>query len=255
MRSGPTRSGGPAPSSPVPGRAHRSSPPSTAGPVGGGQRPGGRAPQRRVTGPTRLTWTDVRHVRRPAPAPRGRTGPRGRAAGGARRVPGSGVEQPARARAVAAGRGRVRRGRRTAPVDDVPIPLRRLAASRPRSGPGSAAPRCSPNWRPPVRSGPPSSPGGTSTGRANWRPPWTTRWRPPRRPVLRADPAAADAVALAARRGEAVELRAERDEALARVDKLTGELERLRAELADAGPPSGPRCRSAMPSTSSCAGG
>jgi predicted RNA-binding protein with PIN domain len=52
--------------------------------------------------------------------------------------------------------------------------------------------------------------------------------------VLLADPAAADAVAAAARRGEAGELRAERDEALARVDKLTGELERLRAELADA---------------------
>ena len=52
--------------------------------------------------------------------------------------------------------------------------------------------------------------------------------------VLAGDPAAADAVALAARRGEAVELRAERDEALARVDKLTVELERLRGELADA---------------------
>lgn len=52
--------------------------------------------------------------------------------------------------------------------------------------------------------------------------------------VLVADPAAADAVAAAARRGESGELRAERDEALARVDKLTGELERLRAELADA---------------------
>src|SRR5918995_274363 len=52
--------------------------------------------------------------------------------------------------------------------------------------------------------------------------------------VLTADPGAADAVALAARRGEAVELRTERDEALARVDKLTVELERLRAELADA---------------------
>ena len=52
--------------------------------------------------------------------------------------------------------------------------------------------------------------------------------------VLNDDPAAADAVARAARRGEAVELRAERDEALARVDKLTVELERLRGELADA---------------------
>jgi predicted RNA-binding protein with PIN domain len=52
--------------------------------------------------------------------------------------------------------------------------------------------------------------------------------------VLTGDPAAPDAVALAARRGEAAELRAERDEALARVDKLTAELERLRGELADA---------------------
>jgi predicted RNA-binding protein with PIN domain len=52
--------------------------------------------------------------------------------------------------------------------------------------------------------------------------------------VLRGDPSVADVVAKAARRGEAVELRSERDEALARVDKLTVELERLRAELADA---------------------
>jgi predicted RNA-binding protein with PIN domain len=52
--------------------------------------------------------------------------------------------------------------------------------------------------------------------------------------VLTGDPAVPDVVARAARRGEAVELRAERDEALARVDKLTLELERLRGELADA---------------------
>ena len=52
--------------------------------------------------------------------------------------------------------------------------------------------------------------------------------------VLTRDPAVADAVSRAARRGEEVELRAERDEALARVDKLTVELERLRGELADA---------------------
>ncbi|WP_232662240.1 NYN domain-containing protein [Pseudonocardia sp. TRM90224] len=45
---------------------------------------------------------------------------------------------------------------------------------------------------------------------------------------------AADAVAAAARRGEAVELRAERDAALSRVDKLTTELERLRGELSEA---------------------
>ena len=52
--------------------------------------------------------------------------------------------------------------------------------------------------------------------------------------MLTGDPAAVEAVERAARRGEDVELRAERDEALARVDKLTVELERLRAELADA---------------------
>ena len=121
------------------------------------------------------------------------------------------------------------------PVDDVPIPLRRLArftpAKRSRLGrpallaelEASGAFRAAVVawWR-------------TSTGRANWRRRRTTRWRPPRPRCSLADPAAADAVALAARRGEAVELRAERDEALARVDKLTGELERMRAELADA---------------------
>lgn len=45
---------------------------------------------------------------------------------------------------------------------------------------------------------------------------------------------AGEAVRAAARRGEAVELRAERDVALARVDKLSAELERLRGELAQA---------------------
>ena len=52
--------------------------------------------------------------------------------------------------------------------------------------------------------------------------------------VLAGDPAAAEAVAAAARRGEAGELRAERDAALSRVDKLTVELERLRGELTEA---------------------
>ena len=42
------------------------------------------------------------------------------------------------------------------------------------------------------------------------------------------------AVAAVARRGDAAEARAERDEALARADKLTIEVERLRAELAEA---------------------
>ncbi|WP_214368537.1 NYN domain-containing protein [Pseudonocardia sp. H11422] len=52
--------------------------------------------------------------------------------------------------------------------------------------------------------------------------------------LLAGDPDAAAAVQAAARRGEAAELRAERDAALSRVDKLTVELERLRAELAEA---------------------
>jgi predicted RNA-binding protein with PIN domain len=52
--------------------------------------------------------------------------------------------------------------------------------------------------------------------------------------LLNDDPDAGEAVAAAARRGEAGELRAERDAALSRVDKLTVELERLRSELTEA---------------------
>src|ERR687895_614886 len=52
--------------------------------------------------------------------------------------------------------------------------------------------------------------------------------------LLNDDPDAGDAVAAAARRGEAGELRAERDAALSPVDKLTTELERLRGELTEA---------------------
>lgn len=51
--------------------------------------------------------------------------------------------------------------------------------------------------------------------------------------VLLGDASAPEVVAAAARRGEVVELRAERDEALSRVDKLTVELERLRGELTE----------------------
>jgi len=52
--------------------------------------------------------------------------------------------------------------------------------------------------------------------------------------ILLGDASAPEAVAAAARRGEVVELRAEREEALSRVDKLTVELERLRGELTEA---------------------
>ncbi|MDT7650824.1 MAG: hypothetical protein QOI36_2230 [Pseudonocardiales bacterium] len=52
--------------------------------------------------------------------------------------------------------------------------------------------------------------------------------------VLADDPYAAEVVAAAARRGETVGLRAERDAALSRVDKLTVELDRLRGELTEA---------------------
>ncbi|MCW0213275.1 MAG: NYN domain-containing protein [Pseudonocardia sp.] len=52
--------------------------------------------------------------------------------------------------------------------------------------------------------------------------------------VLTGAPDAGTLVAAVARRGETAELRAERDEALSRADKLTVELERMRAELAEA---------------------
>jgi len=52
--------------------------------------------------------------------------------------------------------------------------------------------------------------------------------------VLTGAATAAATVAAAARRGEVVELLAERDAALSRVDKLTAELERFRGELAEA---------------------
>ncbi len=52
--------------------------------------------------------------------------------------------------------------------------------------------------------------------------------------VLLGDAGAAAVVAAAARRGEAGELRVERDAALSRVDKLTVEAERLRGELSEA---------------------
>ena len=118
------------------------------------------------------------------------------------------------------------------PCDDVPVPLRRLArftpAKRSRLGraallaelEGSGAFRAAVvAWWEEHRPGEltPSAADPLAAAAAA---------------VLVADPGAADAVALAARRGEAVELRAERDEALARVDKLT---ERARAAARRAG--------------------
>jgi predicted RNA-binding protein with PIN domain len=52
--------------------------------------------------------------------------------------------------------------------------------------------------------------------------------------LLNDDADAAEVVAAAARRSELMEVRAERDAALSRVDKLTTELERLRGELTEA---------------------
>ena len=120
------------------------------------------------------------------------------------------------------------------PTDDVPVPLRRLArftpAKRARLG------------RPALLAELESSAAFRSAVVAWWGEHRPAELSPSvadplaaaAAAVLTHDPAAVEAVARAARRGEDVELRAERDEALARVDKLTVELERLRAELADA---------------------
>jgi predicted RNA-binding protein with PIN domain len=120
------------------------------------------------------------------------------------------------------------------PIDDVPLPLRRLA-------------RFTPAKR--ARLGRPALLGELESSAA-FRSAVVAWWQEHRPGELAADvadplgaaaaavltgnPGAADAVTRAARHGEEVELRAERDEALARVEKLTVELERLRAELADA---------------------
>ncbi|GEL17163.1 NYN domain-containing protein [Pseudonocardia asaccharolytica] len=120
------------------------------------------------------------------------------------------------------------------PISNVPVPLRRLArftpAKRARLGAGPllAELRASAVFRSAVLA-------------------WWAEQRPgeldvhceePLRAaaaaVLSGAPETDEVVAAAARRGEVAELRAERDAALARVDKLTVELERLRAELADA---------------------
>ena len=120
------------------------------------------------------------------------------------------------------------------PVADVPAPLRRLARFTPakRARLGAAALVTELAGR--RRSGPRSSPGGRTTGRTSWPPTADDPLTAAAAALLAGDAGAAEAVAAAARRGEAGELRAERDAARARVDKLTVELERLRGELAEA---------------------
>jgi predicted RNA-binding protein with PIN domain len=120
------------------------------------------------------------------------------------------------------------------PVTDVPVPLRRLArftpAKRAKLGGGALT--------------------AELEGSAAFRTAVVAWWEDQRpgelttaaddplmaaaAALLNDDPDAGEAVAAAARRGEAGELRAERDAALSRVDKLTTELERLRGELTEA---------------------
>jgi len=120
------------------------------------------------------------------------------------------------------------------PLAEVPVPLRRLA----RFTPGKRARLGGPALLAALR------------GSAEFRTAVLTWWDEHRTgelephvddpltaaaaAVLRGTDDAPEAVRLAARRAEAVQLRAERDAALARVDKLGVELERLRAELAEA---------------------
>ncbi|MFC5993406.1 NYN domain-containing protein [Pseudonocardia hispaniensis] len=120
------------------------------------------------------------------------------------------------------------------PLSSVPVPLRRLAqftpAKRARLGAGLLLAEL-----------------GASTAFRAAVLAWWAEHRPGELDVHCAEALTAAAAAVlsgvpetdrmlaaAARRGEVAELRAERDAALARVDKLTAELERLRAELADA---------------------
>jgi predicted RNA-binding protein with PIN domain len=162
----------------------------------------------------------------PQPPPLGQAAPDDADPGGSwSRLPESVRSRIAEAASVAVG---------ALPIDEIPVPLRRLArftpAKRARLGRSALLAELA------------SSGAFRATVLAWWQ---------EQRPgelvaaaadplaaaagaVLAGDPAAPDVVARAARRGEEVELRAERDEALARVDKLTAELERLRGELADA---------------------
>ena len=137
------------------------------------------------------------------------------------------------------------------PEADVPLSLRRLAyftpAKRARLGVAGCCPRCATRRR----SGPRCSPGGPSA-RPSTRPstrPSSQTGRHQTEQLDCADATAADApsaaaaailanapdaaalVATVARHSDAASARAERDVALAKVDKLTTEVERLRAEL------------------------
>lgn len=120
------------------------------------------------------------------------------------------------------------------PGADVPVPLRRLARFTPAKRAKLGAPALtgelatSPQFRAAVVA-------------------WWEEHRPGELTVAADDPltaaasallvgdaGASEAVAEAARRGDVGELRAERDAALSRVDKLSVELERLRGELGEA---------------------
>lgn len=126
------------------------------------------------------------------------------------------------------------------PAAEVPVPLRRLArftpAKRARLGgpalaaelAGSAAFRAAVvEWWAEHRPGELVVPEGDPAALAD---PLTAAAAA----VLTGHSAADEVLAVAARRGEVGELRAERDAALSRVDKLTVELERLRRELTEA---------------------
>jgi predicted RNA-binding protein with PIN domain len=120
------------------------------------------------------------------------------------------------------------------PVTDVPVPLRRLARFTPAKraklggGPLTAELEASAAFRTAVVAWWEDQRPGELTTAAD------DPLMAAAAAVLNDDPDAGEAVAAAARRGEAVELRAERDAALSRVDKLTTELERLRGELTEA---------------------
>jgi predicted RNA-binding protein with PIN domain len=120
------------------------------------------------------------------------------------------------------------------PLADVPVPLRRLARFTPAKRAKLGAPALtaelasSAAFRTAVVAWWEENRSGELTAAAD--DPLTAAASA----LLNEDPEAAEAIAAAARRGEAGELRAELDAALSGVDKLTAELERLRGELTEA---------------------